>query len=141
MRLPLLLVPVLGLIAAADDAPPKGLEKAQGSWVLKGLVVEGKEIKASDLKATLSLKGADYVYTNGDTINKGIYQVDPSKKPMSLDIVCKQGPDKGKTLPAIFEVDGDTMRICLSIKDKERPKDFVSKPESGTVLETWKKAK
>lgn len=134
----LLLLPVIGLLLGADDVP-KGLEKVQGSWSLAALTVEGKDIP--DAKASLMLKGDKYTFTAGEKVNKGVYKVDVSKKPMALDIVCMEGPDKGKTLPAIFEVEGDSLKICLTIKGKDRPVAFVSKPDSGTVLESWKKAK
>jgi uncharacterized protein (TIGR03067 family) len=142
MRLYLLLIPVAGLLLAADDKPPKGLEPFQGSWALASLVVNGKEMDKTELKnTTLSLKGEGYTFAKGTTTNKGTYKVDPTRKPMTLDIIVTDGPDKGKTLPAIYEINGDTMRICLSIKGKDRPTAFESKPDSGTVLETWKKTK
>jgi uncharacterized protein (TIGR03067 family) len=140
-------LPVLALVfctlvfsvrTAAQDVP-KGLEKVQGSWVLTALVVEGKEIK--DPKGKLTVKGENYTFSSGDTNNKGVYKVDPTKTPMTLDIICKEGTDKGKTLPAIFEVTGDTMKVCLNIKGKDRPKEFASKPDSGNVLESWKREK
>jgi hypothetical protein len=56
MRLPFLLIPLAGLLLAADANPPKGLEKFQGTWKLTALVVEGKEIGAEGLKAKLTLK-------------------------------------------------------------------------------------
>jgi uncharacterized protein (TIGR03067 family) len=129
---------IVSALVAADDVP-KGLEKAQGAWTLAALTVEGKEIK--DAKGKLTVKGDAYTFMAGDTVNKGVYKVDPSKTPMTLDIICKEGPDKGKTLPAIYEVTGDTMKVCLNIKGKDRPKEFASKPDSGTVLESWKKVK
>lgn len=138
----LLLVPVAGFLVAADDPIPKGLEKIQGTWVLDSLVVEGKEIPQVNLKNTkLTIKGDKYTFVNGDVTNKGVYKVDATKKPMTLDIVVDEGPDKGKTLPAIYEADGDSLKICLSIKGKLRPEAFGSKADSGVVLESWKKAK
>jgi len=139
MRLQFLLIPFAGLLLAADANPPKGLEKFQGTWKLTALVVEGKEIGAEGLKAKLTLKGNKYTYTNGDMTSGGIYKVDPGKKPHTLDIVITEGNDKGKTMPAIYEVEDGLLRICLSFKGKDRPQEFASKAASGTVLETWKK--
>jgi uncharacterized protein (TIGR03067 family) len=133
----LLVCAVSPLLLAADL--PKGLDKFQGSWALSALAVEGKDIK--DAKAKLTVKDEKYTYVNGDTTNSGIYKVDASKTPMTLDIVCTDGPDKGKTLLAIYQADGDTIKICIAIKGKDRPTALATKADSGTVLETWKKAK
>jgi uncharacterized protein (TIGR03067 family) len=129
---------IVSTLSAADDVP-KGLEKAQGAWSLTSLTVEGKEIK--DAKGKLTLKGDKYTFMSGPITNSGVYKADASKTPTTLDIVCTEGPDKGKTLPAIFEVTGDTMKVCLNIKGKDRPTEFASKADSGLVLETWTKAK
>jgi uncharacterized protein (TIGR03067 family) len=138
----LLLAPIAGLLLAADDPIPKGLEKCQGTWVMDSLVVEGKDIPQANLKKTkLTIKGDKYTFVNVDVTNKGVYKVDPTKKPMTLDIVVAEGPDKGKTLSGIYEVDGDSLKICLSIKGNLRPEAFASKADSGIVLESWKKTK
>jgi uncharacterized protein (TIGR03067 family) len=141
MRAPVLLVPFVLLLIAAGDPVPEGLKKFQGSWKLKSLLVDGKMIPAEALKnTTLSIKGEKYTFTNGDMKSGGIYKVDITKKPHTLDIVIMEGPDKGKTLPAIYEFKGDGLKICLSLKGK-RPEKFASEPESGVVLESWMKAK
>jgi uncharacterized protein (TIGR03067 family) len=139
MRLHLLLIPLVGLLAAADDLP-KGLKTFQGGWTLSALVVEGKAIPEADLKnAKLTLMGEKYTFTDGAKTSGGIYKVDPTKKPAQLDIVIMKGADKGKTLLAIYERTGDKLKICLSFKGT-RPTAFVSEPKSGTVLETWMKS-
>jgi uncharacterized protein (TIGR03067 family) len=139
MRLHLLLIPLVGLLAAADTLP-KGLKTFQGTWTLGALVVEGKAIPEDGLKkAKLTVKGEMYTFTDGTKTSGGIYKVDPSKKPHTLDIVITKGENKGKTLLAIYEGKGDTLKVCLSFKG-ERPTAFVSEPNSGTVLETWMKS-
>ena len=71
----------------------------------------------------------------------GTFKVDPSKKPHTIDITFTDGPEKGTTSLGIFEVDGDTYKLCLSQKGPTRPTEFVAKPGTGFVLEVLKREK
>jgi hypothetical protein len=51
------------------------------------------------------------------------------------------GPDKGKTVRGIYEVKGDTQRVCVAAAGKPRPKAFESREGSGHTLITYKRAK
>jgi hypothetical protein len=46
-----------------------------------------------------------------------------------------------KGVKGIYEIDGDTLRICVAKKGKERPKTFESKEGSGHVLTVMKRVK
>jgi uncharacterized protein (TIGR03067 family) len=45
------------------------------------------------------------------------------------------GPEKGKICLAIFEIDGDSWKLCLTESDVERPIAFVTAPGSGHALQ------
>ncbi len=47
-----------------------------------------------------------------------------------MDVIGTDGPNKGKTFPAIYELDQDLLTICYDLAGKERPKAFAT--ESGT---------
>ena len=38
-------------------------------------------------------------------------KLDPSKKPKAIDITQLSG--KGETIPGIYSIDGDTLKICM----------------------------
>ena len=67
--------------------------------------------------------------------------MDPSVKPKAMDITGTEGPNKGKIIQAIYELDGDTWKVCYDLSGKERPKSF--KTESGTMalLVVYKRGK
>jgi len=51
---------------------------------------------------------------------------------MPMDITGTEGPNKGKTILAIYERDGDTLRVCYDLSGKSRPSEF--KTTEGTRL-------
>jgi uncharacterized protein (TIGR03067 family) len=135
----LLVVFLLGA-DAKDDAVKKDLDKMQGTWNIVSLVADGKEAPARELKIiSLTIKGDQSTFVNGDKMSKGTYKLDPSKQPKALDIVLTEGSAKGKTLFAIYDFEGEQLRICYHLK--ERPTAFESKTGSANTLQVWKRAK
>lgn len=51
------------------------------------------------------------------------------------------GPEKGNTNLAIYELKGNTWRLCLSTHGAGRPSSFASPPGSGIALETLSRGK
>jgi uncharacterized protein (TIGR03067 family) len=136
------LLPLLVLLAADDDDARKDLAKFQGAWQPIKYVVDGKETKESDLnKIKLTVKDNVSTISRGGDTGKGSYTLNPGKSPKELDIKITAGDDKGKTYLAIYEFDGDDLKICLNRNGKTRPTKFESKKGTGDVLEVWKKKK
>ena len=44
-----------------------------------------------------------------------------------MDIFGADGPNKGKTILAIYELNGDTLRVCYDLTGKVRPTEFKTK--------------
>jgi uncharacterized protein (TIGR03067 family) len=132
----------VGLTAAKAFDAKDELEKFQGSWARAAATTNGKEATEAELKGVvLTLKGDEYTLKIGDQVRKGTFKVDPSKTPKQLDIIAAEGPNKGKTLPAIYELDGDTLRYCVAQPDKPRPTEFSAKADSGLSLYVYKRQK
>jgi uncharacterized protein (TIGR03067 family) len=70
--------------------------------------------------------------TVGKVVDQGTVKLDASAKPKAMDITGTEGPNKGKMIPAIYERDGDTLRVCYNLNGKGRPTEF--KTEKGTQL-------
>ena len=47
--------------------------------------------------------------------------------------------DKGPAILAIFEPDGDTLRICYDLSGKARPTEFSTKEGTKLFLVTYKR--
>jgi len=70
---------------------------------------------------------------------EGTFKVDAARTPRTLDLLFTEGPEKGNTALGIYELDGDTWKLCLSVTAKTRPKEFATKAGSGYALETLKR--
>lgn len=71
----------------------------------------------------------------------GTFTIDATAKPKNLEFIPGQDIDKGKTCHGIYELDGDTYKVCFAPPGKERPKEFAAKPGSGYTLHIWKREK
>src|SRR5208283_26079 len=119
----------------------KETEKLDGKWLVISVERDGKP--DDSLKGAVRTNAGDsYTLTPKD--GKGIpgtFKVDPTKKPKTMDMMPGEGRYKGKTLLGIYELEGDTLKICFAEPGKDRPSDFASKPGSGVVLAIHKREK
>jgi uncharacterized protein (TIGR03067 family) len=126
--------------AKADEAK-KELDRLQGTWTMAALEVDGKPVPEEKLKSsTLTIKGDKYIIKVGDNTHETIIKLDPGKKPKEIDMTFTEGANKDKTLKGIYDLDGDTFRMCRGLTpDKDRPGDFGTWPDTGMFLVTWKR--
>jgi uncharacterized protein (TIGR03067 family) len=89
----------------------------------------------------MTFKGESVTSTTSDTTRGGSIKADPSKKPKALDVTSLDGPDKGKTYLAVYEVSGDDLRISTAEPGKDRPTEVSSKEGNGWMLLTLKRVK
>jgi uncharacterized protein (TIGR03067 family) len=114
--------------ARGDDA-----QALQGMWIPSKAELGGKAMP-DDVVKTISLKldnGKYEVYV-GDSPDRGTYTLDSTTDPKGMSITGTDGPNNGKTFPAIYELHGDKLRICYDLSGKARPTEF--KTSEGTKL-------
>jgi uncharacterized protein (TIGR03067 family) len=134
MRAGLLISVLLGSAAWADepkeDAVKTELKKLEGTWVVEGAFVRGLEIERHAGKK-LVISGTTLTsYLDGKE-EPGEIKIDPTKKVKEID-----SAEKGKTFLGVYELDGDTLRLCFG--DQKRPAK-VSKDDLLFVLKRAKK--
>jgi uncharacterized protein (TIGR03067 family) len=118
-----------------DDA-----QKLQGTWQFVSLEVEGAKMPAAALAGSeITIRGDTFVTTSPGAVDKGTFTLDTGKKPRTIDFTFTEGPEKGMTTWGIYELDGDTLRVCLSLRGRDRPIGFATKVGSGHALETLKR--
>jgi uncharacterized protein (TIGR03067 family) len=114
-----------------------------GTWVVVGMEKNGMKVPAElveKMNMKLTIKGENYTVTMGDKVHdKGTSTVDTKKKPHTADIKSEESPNKGKTILAIIEIDGDSMKACYSLEGKDRPTEFSTKEDSGNILILYKR--
>jgi uncharacterized protein (TIGR03067 family) len=140
----LLAAGLLSAQAPKEGAAGKDGKQLAGTWRAATYALDGKEATAADLKDIRLLIDADGKFkaqNAGQTFLAGTVQTDPDKKPRTMDITYTEGDLKGQTSRAIYELDGDTLRICRAAPGKARPTEFASKPGSGLTLMTYQRGK
>jgi uncharacterized protein (TIGR03067 family) len=143
MRRMLTLLLALGLTwVARADGVEQELKALQGKWGIVSVERDGK-VDAKWKDGVRLMEGDKYTLTpkEGAAVT-GRYKIDPGKKPKAIDIMPDAGQFKGKTLPGIYVIEGDVLKICFAAEEgKERPTEFVSRPGSGHILAVHKREK
>jgi uncharacterized protein (TIGR03067 family) len=137
---------MVGLLIAADtrdDAARKDLDKFQGSWTLISLERDGKKMPPEEArKIKLTILGNKFVLRkDGMDVSEGSFSLDPSGKPKKVDETITAGPNKGKILMAIYEIDDTHHTVCFARAGGKRPTEFSSRPGTGQILQVWKRDK
>ena len=123
-----------------DD--PKDSERVDGTWLGSKAELSGKPFP-EELTRTIRItveKGMYKVDVSGMS-EEGTFKLDPSTKPKSLDMTGTNGQNKGKQLLAIYELNGDTLKVCYDLSGKNRPKEFKTTEGSELYLVTYKREK
>jgi uncharacterized protein (TIGR03067 family) len=129
--------------AAEDDfagsGPPTELE---GEWEMVSAVFNGVPMDANMVKwcRRITRGNVTAVIAGPQTMLKAQFRLDDAPRPRAIDYVNLHGAAKGKPQVGIYELTGDTLRICMSPPGKRRPNDFCSTPGDGRSSTTWRLA-
>ena len=112
----------------------------QGTWRPNSAKLGGAALPEEIRKSiTLVINDDTYFVTVGTAPDKGTCKVDSTTNPKSLDITGTEGPNKGKTILAIYECSGDTLRVCYDLSGQGRPTAFKSDPGTQLFLVTYQR--
>jgi len=110
----------------------------EGTWIPVSFEVGGQKLPEATFKdAKLIMADGHYTYQN----DHGTYKLVTSQKAMGMDVTGVEGPNQGKTFPAIYELTGDTLRICYDLAGKSRPTEFATRAGTRQFLASYKRAK
>jgi uncharacterized protein (TIGR03067 family) len=128
-----------------EDAVKAELAKLQGTWHVIGVEENGQktpEDKLKEANGTVTIQADKHTLKlGGQDRGTATIKLDPNAKPKQYDLHITEGPEKGKVLQGIYELEGDTWRLCLSKDGKSRPTEFAGKANTTWVLVTMKKEK
>src|SRR5262249_21860469 len=102
-----------------DDTAKKEQDKLQGDWTLAYGERDGTPIPDDFVKSLKrNFTGNAFTVTRDDqTLAKGTFTLDTSKKPKAIDIKL-EGTDS--PVRGIYELDGDTFKMCYAAPGQER---------------------
>jgi uncharacterized protein (TIGR03067 family) len=140
---------VVGTASGGEDVKKKEQDKLQGEWKITKFTENGREdaeaikhigkVVFKGNKLTITLTGPD-----GTSENKSAtLTLMPDKTPKAVDLIPDEGPEKSTKMPGIYEIKGDTLRLCAADgrRSKDRPTEFASKENSGIVLIEFERIK
>ena len=110
------------------------LEGLQGTWNVVLLEMDGQKMSGGG--ARIVVRGNRFTTSAMGATYEGTVTVHQTTAPKSFDLRFEQGPEKGNTNFGIYELDGDTWKICLATRGSERPKEFAAPRGTGIALET-----
>jgi uncharacterized protein (TIGR03067 family) len=123
-------------LTSCPEGSEEELKKFQGTWKQVGYERDGL-IEPSDepgWEPRTTFAGKEFVVTlaDGSIPIKGTYRLDPTRTPKTVDWTDTIGENAGKTLLAIYSLNGDRLIFCAAHPGLERPTDFRTRP--GQVL-------
>ena len=138
------LAPVTLVLAAGPqtpDAAKKELERLQGTWLMVGLEIDGKDVPADKIAETiLTIKGDRYSTKVKKTEHECTIRLDPSKKPPAIDMIFTKPGSAPETCAGVYELKGDTLRIARGLTAaQKRPDQFMTWPGTSYFVVTWKR--
>lgn len=117
-------------------------DDVQGVWKPLSAELGGAKFpEALISKWRLELRDGKYTLTGAESPDSGTYKVDDSAKPKAMDVIGGEGPNKGKPFPCIYELTGDTLRVCYELSGTERPKEFKTEKGTKLYMVTYKREK
>jgi uncharacterized protein (TIGR03067 family) len=118
-------------VAAEDEATKKDLKAMQGTWKAQSMTQGGMEVPADKIvNHRLVIEGNKLMPKGSGKEDPGTFTLDASKKPPTIDI--KHGTEE--VVQGIYQLDGDTLKICLTPPGGTRPEEFASRPGTKVML-------
>jgi len=133
------LVLAISLRAAAADTDARTI---QGHWKPVTGELSGHPMAETVLQTiSMKLEKGKYEVIADGRPDRGTYTLDASTKPRGMTVTGTEGPNQGKVFPCIYELKGDTLRICYDLSGAKRPTEFKSLPGTKLYLVTYARKK
>lgn len=109
----------------------------QGTWRVTSLEIDGNTLSSHTYGASqITVAGNTFTTVSMGSEYGGTFEVDETTSPKTIDMTFAYGPEKGNTALGIYELVGESWRLCLTLTAKMRPSTFATSPGSGLALET-----
>ena len=128
---------------ADDDGAKKELKAMQGTWKVVAVEHDGDSLDRIAGGVMVIKENNFAIKTVGGTELKGDLVLNPAKTPKHFDYIHQKGPLKDKKWEGIYELKGDTLKICYAEADseKERPTEFKTLKKSALLFIELKREK
>jgi uncharacterized protein (TIGR03067 family) len=127
--------------AADENAAKQDLARLEGVWSFVQVKVSGNEHAQTGHEADRMIiqKDGRYAVVQQPRITHGTIKVNPAPSPKHYDITIGDGRLTGLSVPAVYELSGDTLTICMPLMGNERPAAVESKAGDHHLFEVFKR--
>jgi uncharacterized protein (TIGR03067 family) len=73
-------------------------------------------------------------------LDQGTLALDHAADPRRMDLIGTDGPNRGRTLRAIYEIAGDWMRVCYALEGPSPPARFDAAEGERAFLVTYRRS-
>jgi uncharacterized protein (TIGR03067 family) len=129
-------------LRGAEDLP-----RFAGTWRMAQAQMAGKMVAADALKGvTVKVDDASYQVTmdrdpTAEPVERGTFSLQPEAQPKAITLKVTAGQGAGKTVLAIYEFEGDKLRVCYDLSGTKRPTEFKSEERTAHYLVTYERPK
>ena len=112
-----------------------------GTWKPVSVELGGQPLPESVLRTMeLMLEGNSYLMRAGEQLDRGTMAFHEETLPLRMDIRGTGGPNAGKTIPAIWRLEGDLLTICYGLEGESRPSSFATGTNPKVFLVKYRRA-
>lgn len=120
----------------SGDSAKNDFQQLQGKWIPIEIIADGKKLEDDVIKDILvTIKENSYKTELSNGQDEGTFKLNTSASPKQMDL----SSDSGKEIPAIYEVNGDTLKACYTLEGSGRPSEFKSVEDSKAIFVTYKR--
>jgi uncharacterized protein (TIGR03067 family) len=127
---------------ASEEAVKKDRKRIQGTWRVVSLEINGNKAGDNDAKKITVVNQTDGTWTirvDGNQVNKGTSEINPTKKPRTIDFSVTEGQGAGKRYVGVYELGEKTRKLCFVEAGRDRPADFSAPAGSERILVTFER--
>jgi len=133
-----MLLTVAAFVAGCSQSRAGDSTALNGTWIPIDGELAGLPFPETVLRTlTLTVKDGKYTVDAAGKLDKGTVRNYPNDSPRGMDITGVEGPNAGKTFPAIYDLSGDTLRVCYDLGGVARPTAFRTAPGTQQFLVTY----
>lgn len=111
-----------------------------GKWVAIEAELGGNKMPGSLISSiVLTINDNTYTAHVAGVTDKGTLSLNTDLVPHAMDILGTDGPNKGKTIKAIFRAALNELIVCYNLSGDDYPEKFVSQPGPQFFLVKYKR--
>lgn len=121
----------------------RAIAALDGSWVPVTAAVSGQSLDVEELRVArlvLDRGGYEIVDHANHIVDSGDYRVDETVQPASMDIIGVSGPSAGRTILAIFQLQGDELTVCYDLEAASRPQGMRPLEDQLLLIISYRRA-